>query len=206
MKVIGLTGGIASGKSTVSEYLHRKGAVILDADAIAHELTEPGGSLHKAYGEHFGPSVLLPDGRIDRNAVGRKVFGSLQERQWLDSVSHPLIRQEIERQLLAKKNEQPPLIVLDVPLLFETGWDKMAEKTCLVYVDEAVQLERLMLRNGYGKEEAAARIRTQMPLREKMKRADYLIDNNGSLPSTLRQADILWKEWTHVRLSQQGSV
>lgn len=199
MKVIGLTGGIASGKSTVSNYLHRKGAVILDADAIAHELTEPGGSLHQAYVAHFGPSVLLPDGRINRNAVGKQVFTSPQERRWLDSISHPLIRQEMERRLLAEKNKQPPLIVLDVPLLFETGWDKMAEETCLVYVDEAVQRDRLMLRNGYGKEEAAARIRAQMPLREKMKRADHFIDNNGSLPATLRQVDILWKEWTHVR-------
>lgn len=205
MKVIGLTGGIASGKSTVSKYLHQKGAVILDADAIAHELTEPGGSLYNAYLAHFGSSVLLPDGHINRSAVGKCVFETPNEKQWLDSVSHPLIRQEIERQLLAKKKEQPPLIVLDVPLLFETGWDKMAEENCLVCVDETVQLERLIRRDGYSKEEAAARIRTQMPLREKMKRADHLIDNNGSLSSTLRQVDILWKEWTHVRLLQQGS-
>ena len=205
MKVIGLTGGIASGKSTVSEYLRRRGAVILDADAIAHELTKPGGSLYNAYYEHFGASVLLPDGCINRDAVGKRVFEAPAEKQWLDSVSHPLIKQEMERRLLAEKKKQPLLIVLDVPLLFEAGWDSMAEENCLVYADEDVQLKRLMLRNGYSREEAFARIQAQMPLQEKIKRADRLIDNNGSLPSTLRQADILWKEWTHVELSQQGS-
>ena len=201
MKIIGLTGGIASGKSTVSQYLYSKGAVILDADRIAHELTEPGGRLYKAYLDHFGAAILFPDGRINRAAVGKRVFSRPFEKQWLDSVSHPLILEEIERRILIKKEEQPALIVLDIPLLFETGWDKMAEENCLVYVDEDVQLERLMLRNGYSREEAAARIRAQMPLQEKKKWADRLIDNNGSLPSTLRQVDILWKEWTNVGLS-----
>lgn len=201
MKIIGLTGGIACGKSTVSKYLCEKGAVIIDADAIAHEFLAPGNLLYEAYRRHFGDEILLPGGQLDRRAIGQLVFRKPAERKWMDETAHPIIQQEICRRLQQYKKEKKMLIVLDVPLLFELGWDKMSEETCLVYTDEKIQLERLMKRNDYGREEAAARIAAQMPLEEKKKRADRLIDNSGSLSSTLRQVDILWKEWTHDGVS-----
>ena len=202
MKVIGLTGGIASGKSTVSRYLREKGAAILDADAIAHALAEPGGSLYLAYRQHFGAAVLQEDGQLNRAAIGKIVFSQPEERAWIDRSAHPLIQAEIKRQLAEKKRQDVPLIVLDVPLLFESGWDKMTEENCLVDVREAVQLARLMQRDGYDEQAARARIAAQMPLAEKRRRADRLIDNNGDLPATLRQVDRLWKEWTHDGFSQ----
>ncbi|WP_033170815.1 dephospho-CoA kinase [Selenomonas sp. ND2010] len=201
MKIIGLTGGIASGKSTVSAYLQEKGASIIDADGIAHELLEPGRPLYEAYRNHFGEKILLPDGTLDCRAIGQLVFSDPIERKWLNATAHPLIQQEICQRLQRYQAEKKSVIVLDVPLLFESGWDKMAEKVCLVYVEEKIQLARLMKRNGYGREEAAARIAAQMPWEEKKKRADCLIDNSGSLSSTLRQVDDLWKEWTHDGVS-----
>ncbi|MCR5438839.1 MAG: dephospho-CoA kinase [Selenomonas sp.] len=201
MKIIGLTGGIASGKSTVSAYLQKKGASIIDADGIAHELLAPGKPLYEVYRNHFGEKILLPDGGLNRRVIGQRVFSDPGERQWIDATAHPLIQQEICRRVKRYQREKKSLIVLDVPLLFESGWDKMAEKVCLVYVEEKIQLARLMKRNGYGREEAAARIAAQMPLEEKKKRADCLIDNSGSLSSTLRQVDNLWKEWTHDGVS-----
>lgn len=201
MNIIGLTGGIASGKSTVSSFFRQKGAVVLDADQIARELSEPGGELHAEYVRHFGAEVLQNDGTLDRRRIGQIVFSDPQQKQWLDTVSHPAIRGELLRQLAQKQNEKQRLILLDIPLLFESGWDKMADKTCLVYVNETIQLQRLMKRNGYTRREAQDRIAAQMPLEEKKKRADYLIDNNGSLTDTIRQAEALWREWIHGELS-----
>ena len=201
MNIIGLTGGIASGKSTVSSFFRQKGAAVLDADRIARELSEPGGKLHAEYVHHFGAEVLQSDGTLNRRRIGQIVFSDPQQKQWLDAVSHPAIRAELLRKLEQKRNEKQRLILLDVPLLFESGWDKMADKTCLVYVDESVQLQRLMKRDGYTRREAQDRIAAQMPLEEKKKRADYLIDNNGSLMDTVQQAEELWKEWIHGGLS-----
>lgn len=201
MNIIGLTGGIASGKSTVSSFFRQKGAAVLDADQIARELSEPGGELHAEYVRHFGAEVLQNDGTLDRRRIGQIVFSNPQQKQWLDTVSHPAIRGELLRQLAQKQNEKQRLILLDIPLLFESGWDKMADKTCLVYVNETIQLQRLMKRNGYTRREAQDRIAAQMPLEEKKKRADYLIDNNGSLTDTIRQAEALWREWIHGELS-----
>ena len=200
-RIIGLTGGIASGKSTISAYLQQKGAVVLDADAIARELSQPGGAIHAAYVTHFGPAVLLADGTLDRRRIGQQVFDCPADRNWVDQTTHPLIQAELEARLRAKEEQGVPLILLDVPLLFESGWDKMTEGACLVYTDETVQLERLMARNGYEQAEALARIRVQMPLEEKKQRAKWLIDNNGSLSAAFAQADQLWKEWTHGGLS-----
>lgn len=200
-RIIGLTGGIASGKSTLAAYFQKKGARVLSADALAWQLARPQGALYQKYVEHFGPKILLPDGSLDRRAIGAIVFGDAAQRQWLDAVSHPLLRAAMEAELASAKQKNFSVIILDVPLLFEAGWDKMTEESCLVFVDEEVQLQRLMNRNGYSKAEALERIVAQMPLAEKKRRADRLIDNNGSLAETFAQADELWKEWTHAGLS-----
>lgn len=200
-KIIGLTGGIASGKSTIAAYFQSKGAAVLSADDLARTLAEPGGELYQKYVAHFGQGILLPEGTLDRRAIGNIVFSDEQQRRWLDETSHPVLQTVMEEQIQAARQKNFPVIILDVPLLFEAGWDKMTEVSCLVFVDAAVQLERLIKRNGYTKAEALGRIAAQMPLAEKKQRADSLIDNNGSLAESYNQADKLWKEWTHAGLS-----
>lgn len=191
-KIIGLTGGIACGKSTVSRYLAQKGAQIVDADQIAHELSEPNGALYEAYQNHWGKQVLLADGTLNRRKVGQLAFANYQEKNWLNHTAHPVIKEAIERKLSAIKSG---VIILDVPLLFEAGWDKITDGNCVVFVIREIQLQRLIARNGYTRQEALNRINAQMPLNEKKRRADWLIDNSGSLEETYRQADTLWQKW-----------
>ena len=200
-RVIGLTGGIASGKSTMARFFRDKGAAVLSADTIAFALAKPRQILYRLYVAHFGEGILQTDGTLDRRAIGRLVFDNDAERQWLDETTHPILERAMRRQIAVKQAKNFPVIILDVPLLFEAGWDKMTEENCLVFVDEAVQLARLMRRNGYTEAEARARIAAQMPLSEKKKRADTFIDNNGSLEESFLQAEKLWKEWTHAGIS-----
>ncbi len=195
--VVGLTGGIASGKSTVSQFLQELGACVIDADDVAHSLSEPGQSLYKAYVEHFGSDVLTPEGKLDRGAIAQRVFSRPEEKQRLDELAHPLILKEFKRRLQSAKDANEPLIVLDVPLLFEAGWDKMADETWLVYVTEKEQMQRLCKRNSFSEEEAWARIRSQMPLSEKVVKADVCIDNDGSVEQTRSAVYELWKERVH---------
>lgn len=200
-RIIGLTGGIASGKSTLAKFFRDKGAAVISADAIAFNLAKPRQILHRLYVKHFGEKILQADGELDRRAIGQIVFGNEAERQWLDSTTHPILARAMEEQIQVMQEKNFPVIILDVPLLFEAGWDKMTEENCLVFVDEATQLERLMRRNGYGEAEAMARIASQMPLQEKKRRADTFIDNSGSLEESFAQAEKLWKEWTHAGIS-----
>lgn len=183
MFVIGLTGGIASGKSTVSETLASLGAVIIDADAVAHEIVEPGEKAFLEIVETFGSGVVGPDGALDRAELGKRVFNDPLLRGKLNQITHPRVGERFKE----KMGQLPPgiqVVVWDVPLLFESGMDKQVDEAWLVWVDEKTQIARLMHRNGYTREEAQARIRAQMPLREKMKRADRLIDNRGTVEET----------------------
>lgn len=200
-RVIGLTGGIASGKSTMAKFFRDKGAAVISADAIAFALARPKQILYRLYVEHFGEGILHADGTLDRRAIGQLVFGNEAEKKWLDETSHPILERAMLRQIKVKQAKNFPVIILDVPLLFEAGWDKMTEENCLVFVDEATQLARLMRRNGYTEAEARGRIAAQMPLSEKKKRADTFIDNNSSLEESFVQAEKLWKEWTHAGIS-----
>lgn len=195
MRIIGLTGGIASGKSTVSSYLREKGATIIDADALTHGLLAPGGALHRAYVGHFGRQFLRADGTLDNRAIGAVVFSDPTEKKWVDGVAHPLIKSAVECAIEAARSRGERLVILDVPLLFESGWDRICSRTCLVYVAKKLQLERLMARNGYTEAEAMARITAQMPLCKKRALADYIIDNSGEPTATYEQLDTLWEEW-----------
>lgn len=180
MKVIGLTGGIASGKSTVTQLLREQNITVLDADAIAWQLAQPNEALWQAYTGRYGDRVLLPDRQLNRQAVADIVFAQPDEKQWMDGMAHPIIRDEIKKQLSAAAQAGERLIVLDVPLLYEAGWDDMVDQVWLVYVNRKVQLQRLMARNGYNLQEAQRRINVQMPMDEKRKRAQIVIDNNGT--------------------------
>lgn len=195
MKIIGLTGGIASGKSTVSSYLQAKGATIIDADKIAHELIAPNGALWLAYIGHFGRKFLREDNTLDTRAIGAVVFESPAEKKWIDGVAHPLIKSAVKCAIEAARSRGERVVILDVPLLFESDWDKMCSRTCLVYVGKKLQLERLMERNGYPEAEAMARIAAQMPMCAKRALADYIVDNSGELATTYSQVDTLWEEW-----------
>ncbi|ERJ95591.1 dephospho-CoA kinase [Selenomonas sp. oral taxon 892] len=195
MRIIGLTGGIACGKSTVSQELHARGAVIIDADALAHELSRPGQSVYNAYVERFGSTVVAADGTLDRAAVARLIFVDPTLRAEIERIVHPLIRAAAEERLQAARAADERAAVLDVPLLFEAGWDTIADETWVVALPPEEQLARLLARDKSMDEgEARARIAAQMPLAEKCARADVVIDNSVTKKEMREYIGKLWRE------------
>ena len=195
MKIIGLTGGIACGKSTVSTELRALGAAIIDADALAHELSQPHQPLYNAYVQRFGREIVTADGTLDRAAIARRVFADPAARAEVDAIAHPLIRMAAEERLRAARDENKRAAVLDVPLLFEAGWDALADETWVVALPREEQLARLLARDTSMDEgEARARIAAQMPLAEKCARADVIIDNSGTKEEIREYIGKLWKE------------
>jgi dephospho-CoA kinase len=196
MKVVGLTGGIASGKSTVADMLRACGAVVIDADVVARELVEPGEDAYNEIVAAWGPAVLGPDGALDRARLGAIIFSDAEARARLNAMTHPRVRRRMLEQAEALRNAPtpPPVAVLDIPLLFENGLEALVEETWLVYLDPTHQLERLMRRNGYSREEAEQRIAAQLPLSEKARRATRLIDNNGDLSQLETEVARVWRE------------
>ena len=186
-KIIGLTGGIACGKSTVSSILKSLGAKIIDADKMAHELMQPKQPLYNAYVAHWGDQVLTPNTTLDRRAIGTIVFHDEAERAWLDKTAHPILEAELQRRLHSFRKKGTQIIVLDVPLLFESGWDKYADEIWVASIPADLQVERLMARNHLTETEARARIAAQMPLAEKCARADIVLDNSGTREHLLEQ-------------------
>lgn len=188
--IIGLTGGIASGKSTVSAYLREQGYAVLDADQLVHDLQAPGGSLYEALLGQFGSEILASDGRLDRPKLAELIFSSPENLELSNHLQDQIIREAlaVERDRLLNQHD---LIFLDIPLLFEKGYETWCDQIWLVAVDETVQLERLMARNSYSREDAKKRLSSQMPLAEKLKRADRVIDNNGTREETYKQVELL---------------
>lgn len=187
-KIIGLTGGIASGKSTVSNYLKAQGLAVVDADALVHAMQEVGGQLYKALVGYFGTAILSPDGRLDRPKLGQLLFANPDQMAASAALQDGIIREALarERDRFAASHA---IVFLDIPLLFEKGYDSWCDAIWLLVVDEDTQLRRLMVRNGYSKAEALARIASQMPLSDKIPRADRLIGNSGQLAETFAQVD-----------------
>ena len=195
MKIIGLTGGIACGKSTVSTELRAHGAAIIDADALAHELSQPRQPIYNAYVECFGREIVAADGTLDRAAVARRVFADPAVRAEVEAIAHPIIRRAAEERLRAARDENKRAAVLDVPLLFEAGWDALADETWVVALPREEQLARLLARDkAMDAGEARARIAAQMPLAEKCARADVVIDNSGTVEEIREYIGKLWKE------------
>jgi len=191
---IGLTGGIACGKSTVSAMLVRRGAALVDADRIAREVVEPGSPVLSRVALRFGQAVLLPDGALDRKALGRLVFGDEAARKDLEALLHPPIRALMRERMEAFEREQPRrLVVVDVPLLYESGLAAMFEEVLLVYAPREVQLARLIGRDGLDATEAAKRLEAQLPIEAKRALADCVIDNSGTLEETERQVALFWQ-------------
>ena len=185
-RIIGITGGIASGKSTVTEFLRQQGYQVIDADQVVHELQEPGGRLYQALLSAFGSAILQEDGRLDRPKLGAMIFGNPELLAQSSQIQNQIIREELagRRDLLA---EMEDIFFMDLPLLFELQYEDWFDQIWLVDVTKETQLSRLMNRNALSQEEAEKRIVAQLSLREKRKRADVLIDNNGSLEETRQQ-------------------
>ena len=189
---IGLTGGIASGKSTVGAMLRQMGAVVIDTDWIAHEVTAPGSGALMEMSRRYGTDIVKEDGSLRRDAVGKIVFSDPVEKKWLEALLHPLIRAEAEKQAQAAFEAGQRVVVLDVPLLFESGWNGKVDEIWTVYTPQAIQEERLQRRDGYTDSEIADRLASQWPIDEKAKRADVVIDNTGLPESTRRQVEVAW--------------
>ena len=189
--LIGLTGGIACGKSTVANMLVDRGAALIDADLLAREVVEPGQPALEQIRQTFGEDMLLPDGTLDRKRLGSIVFADEGRRRQLEQIIHPQVRRLMLERIQAAGSAS--LIVVDVPLLYESGMESMFEAVMVVYVPEWMQLERLMQRDQLSEEEAWRRIRAQMPIEEKRQRADIVIDNSGTIEETERQLDEWWQ-------------
>lgn len=192
---IGLTGGIACGKSTVSSMLVRRGALLVDADQIAREVVEPGTPVLASVIERFGADLLLPDGSLHRKKLGERIFGDQEARKALEGLLHPPIRATMRARMEAYAASDPDkLVVVDVPLLYESNLQGMFEQVMVVYIPRELQLQRLMGRDKLTQEQAEKRLASQMPIEEKRALADYVIDNSGSLEDTERQLDKFWTE------------
>ncbi len=192
MDIIGLTGGIACGKSTVAHLLRERGVVVVDADEVAREVVEPGSPGLAAVVEAFGPGVLDEAGGLDRKKLGALVFADDDARGRLNRILHPRIAARAQERFAEAVAGGAERVVYEVPLLFENGLDQIMTTTIVVSVDEATQLARLMARDGSTAAEAQARINSQMPLDEKRARADHVIDNGGSRAQTAAELDEIW--------------
>jgi dephospho-CoA kinase len=183
--LVGLTGGIATGKSTVDALLRELGAEIVDADVLAREVVEPGEPALAEIAAEFGPSVIGPDGRLDRKALGAVVFADPERRRRLEAITHPRMRERLQRRLEALTAENfHGLVFYDAAVLIESGSHHAMDRIVVVVTDEATQIARLMVRDGIDREEALRKIRSQIPLAEKAKLADYVVDNSGDRATT----------------------
>lgn len=185
-KIIGITGGIASGKSVVTDFLRSQGYQVIDADQVVHELQKPGGRLYQVLLSEFGTEILLADGQLDRKKLGTLLFSRPNLLEKFSRLQNDIIREAlaVKRNQLAATEE---LFFMDIPLLFEQEYEDWFDQVWLVDVSKDTQLERLMTRNNLSQEEAQRRIAAQLSLAEKRQRAEIVIDNNGALSATLKQ-------------------
>lgn len=197
--IIGLTGSIASGKSTVANMLRELGLPIVDADVVARDVVEPGTPTLAAIVESFGQEALLEDGHMNRAYIGQIIFNDSDKRKVLNDIIHPAIRAEMIRQREALLEAGEPHVVMDIPLLFESQLQHYVEKILVVSVKDEIQLARLMERNQLSKEEALARIRSQFPMSVKEQGADAVVYNNGSIEETRSQLESILREWQIIK-------
>lgn len=186
---LGLTGGIATGKTTISNYLKSIDIPVLDADEYARKIVEPGTPGLAAITNTFGEQVLRADGSLNRKLLGQIVFNDSSARQTLNDITHPRIQQMMADELHRLAEQQIPLVILDIPLLLENKNVAGADAVMVVTIPESLQLTRLMQRNNLTEKEAQSRISSQMPLVEKEKLADFVIDNSGTISSTQKQVE-----------------
>ncbi|EHI76442.1 dephospho-CoA kinase [Streptococcus sp. oral taxon 058 str. F0407] len=189
-KIIGITGGIASGKSTVTTYLRQQGFQVVDADAVVHQLQKPGGRLYQVLVQHFGQEILLKNGELNRPLLASLIFSKTEEREWSKSTQGEIIREELAA-LRDRLSQTEAIFFMDIPLLFEQDYANWFDETWLVYVDRDVQLERFMKRDHLSKEVAESRLSAQWSLEEKKSLASHVLDNNGNQDQLLDQVAFL---------------
>ena len=185
-KIIGITGGISSGKSTVTNFLRQRGFQVVDADALVHQLQAPGGRLYNILVEHFGNQVLLKNGQLNRPLLASLIFSNPEEQEWSKETQGQIILEE----LAALKNQlaqTESIFFMDIPLLFEQGYESWFDEVWLIYLDRETQIERLMNRDKLSLEAAESRLSSQWSLDKKKKLATHIIDNSGSLDQLLSQ-------------------
>ena len=178
-KIIGITGGIASGKSTVTNFLREQGFQVVDADAVVHQLQKPGGRLYQLLVQHFGQEIILENGELNRSLLASLIFSNPEEREWSKQTQGEIIRDELAA-LRDQLAQTETIFFMDIPLLFEQDYSAWFDETWLVYVDRDVQVERFMKRDYLSMEVAESRLAAQWPLEEKKKLASHILDNNGS--------------------------
>jgi len=194
MRVLGLTGGIGSGKTMVGTMFTELGAELIDADQLAREVVEPGQPALEEIVTSFGRDILRPDGRLDRRKLAGIVFADASARARLNAITHPRIRERMDAAIAARRDRAGVLIV-DIPLLFENARTGLVEKVIVVWVDPRTQFRRLIERGGLTEEEARQRIAAQMPLDEKRGLADHVIDNRGTPAETRRQVEAIFRRY-----------
>ncbi|MGO4956403.1 dephospho-CoA kinase [Luteococcus sp. Sow4_B9] len=199
---VGLTGGIASGKSAVGEVLQKLGALVVDSDQLARDVVAPGTPGLAAVVQRFGKDVLRPDGSLDRGRLGAVIFSDPAARADLNAIVHPLVR-SASRSIEDQVTDPYAIVVLMIPLLVETGQERDFDALVVVDVDETTQLERLMARNGLTREEAQARIDAQASRAERLRVADYVIRNDAGLDELAERTHAVWHELEKLR-GQQG--
>ncbi|MGI6752220.1 MAG: dephospho-CoA kinase [Anaerovoracaceae bacterium] len=192
MKLIGLTGGIGSGKSTVSEYLISKGCYVLDADEISREIVKPGSPVLERIAKTFGKDVIMADGNLDRKKVSSLVFSDKGKRKALDSIMHgEIIDIILDRAGKIFRDSPDAIVFIDAPLLFEAGVDQHTQQNWVVDTDDEIRISRVMRRSGFSREEVERRIANQMARKERLSRATHVLDNSGSKESLFAQIDRL---------------
>ena len=189
-RIIGITGGISSGKSTVTNFLRKQGFKVVDADAVVHQLQKPGGRLFEALVQHFGQEIILENGELNRPLLASLIFSNLEEREWSRITQGEIIREELAT-LRDQLVQTEAIFFMDIPLLFEQDYASWFNETWLVYVDRDVQVERLIKRDHLSKVEAESRLAAQWPLEEKKDLASHVLDNNGNQDQLLTQVRIL---------------
>ncbi len=201
MLIIGLTGGIASGKSTIADYLRRSGIPVVDADQLARDIVKVGKKAYLDIIQTFGDSILNEDRTLNRSKLAQIVFQDPDKLAQLNAITHPEIAHEAQRIFNNYEKQGYEQVIYDVPLLFENNLQSMMDAVILVAIPPELQLERLLQRDSISKEEALRRIRSQMPLDEKKKLTPYIIDNSGTIEDSIQQLRTIWSHLTHSPLS-----
>mgnify|MGYP000400683938 FL=1 len=185
-KIIGITGGISSGKSTVTNFLRQRGFQVVDADALVHQLQAPGGRLYNILVEHFGNQVVLKNGQLNRPLLASLIFSNTEEQEWSKETQGQVILEELAA-LKNQLSQTESIFFMDIPLLFEQGYESWFDEVWLIYLDRETQIERLMNRDKLSLEAAESRLASQWSLDKKKKLATHIIDNSGSLDQLLSQ-------------------
>lgn len=198
---IGLTGGIASGKSVISSLLAERGALIVDADRLGHESYRAGTETFRRVVETFGRDIVGADGEIDRKRLGAKVFGDAGARKRLEAIVWPAIREMARERIEEARRQGVPVVVLEAAVLIEAGWQDLVDEVWVAEVDPETAIQRLASRNGLTREQAEARLRAQLSNEERRRHADVVIENNGTLDDLQRRVDEAW-----ARLRERAGV